>query len=192
MSIYYLNSNDFSKEGNHLVANIGGLSFVMFHSQKCTYCPKFIPEFRQLPMMMKGMNFGLCSVDEGNRIIVEWSQNSTTPIKSVPKFILYNDGIPFIEYNGPRTLQSTLSFLQDVIGKLNSKQVFTRPKRTRQQQPESPQQQPIAPATMDQSYKISPATGVKEYETSYGLPYNMTNEREFIEYENAYKQQLKK
>jgi len=42
-----------------------------------------------------------------------------------------------------------------------------------------------------ESYKITPNTGVKEYETSYGRPYNTLNERDFLDYEQAYKQMQK-
>ena len=213
MSIHYLNANDFSQEGGHLAANIGGITFVMFHSQRCGYCPKFIPEFTQLPRVIRGINFGLCSVDDGNRIIVQLSQNSSTPIKSVPKFILYNDGIPYIEYNGQRSRQAILAFLQEIISKLNQKQVFTRPRRSRQAVQEMPtgmesqldggggggptrpggvmggtgQEQSVA---TKQPYRITPSTGVKEYDTSYGRPYNTLNESDFLDYENAYKQQM--
>ncbi len=211
MSIHYLNANDFSQEGGHLAANIGGITFVMFHSQQCSYCPKFIPEFTQLPHAIRGINFGLCSVDGANRIIVQLSQNSSTPIKSVPKFILYNDGIPYIEYNGQRNRQAILKFLQEIISKLNQKQVFTRPRRSRQAQ-EMPMPTPVEPqpsgsegptrpggvmggtgqdkGTANQPYRITPTTGVKEYDTSYGRPYNTLNESDFLEYENAYKQQM--
>nr|QBK87697.1 MAG: thioredoxin [Marseillevirus LCMAC202] len=214
MSIYYLNAGDFGQEGGHLVANIGGITFVMFHSQRCGHCVNFLPEFKRLPGTIRGVNFGICSVDDGNRVIVQMSQQSTTPIQSVPKFILYNDGIPYVEYSGQRSRQAIIGFLQEIISKLDQKQSFTRPRRTRQQ---SQQQQtpvgvnnPTAGNSMGgptrpsgvmggtgqeqgngtTPYHITPTTGVKEYETSYGRPYNTLNESDFLEYESAYKQQM--
>ena len=214
MSIYYLNANDFGQESGHLVANIGGITFVMFHSQRCGHCVNFLPEFKRLPGTMRGINFGICSVDDGNRVIVQMSKQSTTPIGAVPKFILYNDGIPYVEYSGQRSRQAILGFLQEIISKLDQKQSFTRPRRTRQQ----PQQQlPVGMSTGGDNtgntggptrpsgimggtgqeqgagslpYRITPSTGVKEYDTSYGRPYNTLNETDFLEYENAYKQQM--
>lgn len=211
-NIYYLNANDFSMEGQHLAANIGGLTFVMFHSSRCSHCVNFLPEFKMLPGSMRGVNFGICSVDNENRIIASKSQQSTTPIAAVPKFILYNDGIPYVEYSGQRSRMAVLNFLNEVISKLDQKQTFMRPRRSRQEsQMAAPTQsvqsmQPIAPtrptgmsgqgqpqqSQQSQNYKITPSTGVKEYETSYGRPYNTTNESDFLEYESAYKQQMGK
>lgn len=214
-TIYYLNANDFGQEGNHLAANIGGISFIMFHSRKCGHCVNFLPEFKRLPGSIRGVNFGLCSVDDNNRSIVQMSGQSSTPITAVPKFILYNDGVPYVEYSGQRSRQAIIGFLQEIIGKLNQKQTFTtRPPRSRQQA--SPQQQqmpsqqgapsmPSRPAGMggggnynqpqqqqqqNTPYKLTPSTGVKEYETSYGRPYNTLNENDFLDYEMAYKQRM--
>ncbi len=181
----------------------------MFHSHRCGHCVNFLPEFKKLPGSIRGVNFGLCSVDDGNRVVVQMSQQSTTPISAVPKFILYSDGIPYVEYSGQRSRQAILGFLQEIINKLNQKQSFTRPRRSRQPPPQ--QQQPVASniqntiptrpsgvmggTGQEQSgatpYRITPSTGVKEYDTSYGRPYNTLNESDFLEYENAYKQQMK-
>jgi len=217
-TIYYLNANDFGQESGHLVANIGGITFVMFHSQRCSHCVNFLPEFKRLPGTIRGVNFGLCNVDDGNRVILQMSKQSTTPIAAVPKFILYNDGIPYVEYSGQRSRQAILGFLQDIISKLNQKQSFTRPRRSRQQIMPEMQQMPAGmgqaqgsvsggptrPGSVMDSmsqeqanagnpkYTITPSTGVKEYETSYGRPYNTLNESDFLEYENAYKQQMQK
>lgn len=207
-NIYYLSSTDFNLENGNLVANIGGLSFIMFHSMKCSHCQNFIPEFKNLNGSIRGVNFGLCSVDNNNNVIAQWSKQSSTPITAVPKFILYNDGIPYIEYSGQRNSQAVIGFLQDVIGKLNQKQSFTRPRRTREQVPQqeiqqlpqrfdqqmpsqyqqAPQQQQQQQAPQTAAFKITPSTGVKEYETSYGRPYNTLNEQDFLSYESAYKQ----
>ena len=214
MSIYYLNAGDFGQENGHLIANIGGITMIMFHSDRCGHCKNFEPVFKQLSGSIRGINFGMCNVDGQNNVIVKMSKQSTTPINAVPKFILYNNGIPYVEYSGQRSRQAILGFLQEIITKLNQKQSFTRPRRTRQQpmpqqQPTYQQQQPglpsrpqgTAPNQMpgggggggnSQNYKITPNTGVKEYETSYGRPYNTLNEMDFLEYESAYKQQIAK
>jgi thiol-disulfide isomerase/thioredoxin len=212
MSVYYLNADDFSQEGNHLVANIGGITFVMFHSQRCDYCARFLPVFQQLALGIRGVNFGLCCVDGPNRTVVQLSKNSTTPIMAVPKFILYNDGIPMVEYSGTRTKEEVVKFLQEIISKLDQKQSFTRPRRTRQAIPPTHEnvnrqvmEGPSRPSGLGgtagsvehvqegvKPYVITPNTGVKEYETSYGRPYNTLNESDFLDYQAAYKQQMNK
>jgi len=213
MSIYHLNAGDFSQEGGHLVANIGGITFIMFSSAKCTYCTNFLSEFEVLAGSIRGVNFGLCDVSK-HAAVVTMASNSSTPMKGVPKFILYNDGIPYVEYSGQRNRNSIINFLQEIITKLNQKQPFARPRRTRQneggQEMQQPQQSggvggaisrppslvPPGQASMQQqdpqnkSYLVTPTTGVREYETSYGMPYNAHNEKEFLDYEQAYKAQM--
>lgn len=219
-NIYYVNANDFGNENGHLVNNIGGICLVMFHSARCPHCVTFVPEFKRLPGTIMGINFGLCCVDDTNRAIVEMSRQSSTPINAVPKFILYVDGRPFVEYSGQRSRQNVIAFLQEMSVKLNQSQQFARPRRSRQQMPMQQQpammQQPTAMAPPPQhyapnnqpmqmrpsvgggmppsqaaaapSYKIAPNTGVKEYESSYGRPYNTTNEADFLDYERAYRE----
>jgi len=214
MSVYYLGANDFANENGHLAANIGGISFVMFHSQRCSHCINFLPEFKMLPSSIRVINFCVCSVDEANTSIVQKSRDTSTPISAVPKFILYNDGIPYVEYSGQRSRQAVTQFLQEIIGQLNQKQSFTRPRRSRQQEAGGLQPAPgTAPglsrpagvpgpahggspagpasaAPANKRYTITPSTGVKEYESSYGRPYNTLNEQEFLEYESAYMEKM--
>jgi hypothetical protein len=199
MSIYFLQSSDFSIENGKLAINMGGITLVMFYSQKCSYCMTFLPEFKKLPSNMMGVNFALCSVDDPKKMVVQMSHHTTTPIKNVPKFLLYNDGIPQVEYNGQRNRQSVIAFLEEVLPSLNQRSAFTRPRRTRQDevQMQMPQQSQMvqpprqnmqvqSPQQVQQPYTISPQGGVKEYATSYGRPYNTINEEEFLEYEKAY------
>lgn len=163
---------------------------------------------------MLGLNFGTCCVDDGNKSVVEMSRQSSTPINSVPKFILYVDGRPYVEYSGQRSRPAILSFLQEITSKINQSLSFAKPRRTRQEAAPPPQhtqqmhqQQPqmMAPpppqarvqqtrggggfemTNPNSTVKIAPNTGVKEYETSYGRPYNTTNEMDFLEYERAYR-----
>jgi len=207
MTLYYLKAHDFAQENGHLVANIGGITFTMFHSQKCGHCVNFLPEFKTLPSLIRGINFCICSVDNENASILQKCAETSTPISAVPKFILYSDGIPYVEYSGPRNRQRIIEFLQEIIEKLNQKQEFARPRRSRNDENHgaprinqvnnsmptrptavAPSQAP--PDNSGKQYNITPSTGVKEYETSYGRPYNTLNEMEFLEYENAYKQQM--
>ncbi len=211
MSVYYLNADDFGMEQGHLVSNVPGLLLVMFTSKKCKYCDDFMPEFKALPSAIKGMNFGVCNVDDRNRAVLQMANSSSTPIKGVPKFLLYNEGMPYVEYTGARTTQAVILFLKEIFAKLSQKRQFEQPRRTRvgagAGTGTSPPQHGMQPAQgqaregggypsraqggMAQappSFKVNPSTGVKEYETSYGRPYNTANEQEFLAYEQAYLQ----
>lgn len=191
-NINYLSTNDFSKQGSHMQINMDGLSFVMFHSQRCPHCINFLPEFKNLPNVQRGVNFGICNIDEGNRRVVDLSSNSTTPIKAVPKFLFYIDGVPYVEYNGQRNIQAVVNFLQEIISKTDQKQQFARTRRTRQQEM-MPQQAGMhqSPPPEQPKFQLS-ETGVKIYETSYGRPYNTSNESDFLAYEDAYKQLMQR
>jgi thiol-disulfide isomerase/thioredoxin len=203
--IYTLNSNDFFIENTNLIANIGGLSLVLFWSTRCKICPVALPEFKKLAGMQNQVNIATCCIDGPNSSIIQMSKNSTTEIKSVPKYLLYNDGMPLAEYTGANNAVMIIDFLKQIIAKLNSQTavVQERPLRTRQQEPQPMQQQamprpmppqnraPVGPPMPNNpsgkpAYEMS-STGVKIYETSYGRPYNTTNEAEFLEYEAAYK-----
>lgn len=218
-NLYYINASDFAQESGHMTANIGGVTLIMFHSNRCPHCIAFLPEFKRLPGAMLGLNFGTCCVDDGNKTVVEMSRQTSTPITSVPKFILYVEGRPYVEYSGQRSRPAILAFLQEITSKINQSLSFAKPRRTRQepgvggQMMQSPPQQqqnqmppqmapPPPQARVQQpprgggfemtnpnsSVKIAPNTGVKEYETSYGRPYNTTNEMDFLEYERAYRE----
>ena len=204
MSNYYLNTEDFALNGNNLIIGVNGITLVMFYSQNCKYCSAFMPQYLSLPGSIIGVNFGLCCVDGKNNQIIKMSKTSSTPIAGVPKIILYNDGVPYVEYTGQRNRQNILQFLQDILIKLNQKQSFTKPKRTRSgvenleapppsrgsggalMKPPMPSAGGVGGPPKTASYKITQSTGVKEYETSYGLPYNAGNEANFLEYESAY------
>jgi len=204
MSVYYLGADDFGQEQGHLVTSSPGLLLVMFTSRNCKYCDDFMPEFKGLPRAVQGVNFGICNVDDKNRAVLQMARNSSTPITGVPKFILYHEGMPYVEYTGGRTTQDVLRFLKEIFTKLNHKRQFDQPRRTRGQTAignppggpgamPPPQQQPL-PARgqggMQQKpgFTLNPSTGVKEFETSYGRPYNMLNDADFLAYESAYKQ----
>jgi len=197
-SLHYLSVNDFGRNGNNVIINVPGLTFVMFETGQCRWCASFKGEFQNLANTVGNINFALCNLDGANKEIARISKNSTTPITAVPKFILYNEGVPVAEYTSARNSQAILKFLQEMLNNFGQRQTFTRPR-----QPSSLPSRPQAQAPSQQgggggggqrqdpllgAYKISPENGVKEFQTSYGRPYNTSSENEFIEYETAYKQ----
>jgi len=197
-SVHYLSINDFGRNGNNVIINVPGLTFVMFETGQCKWCSSFKGEFQNLANTIGNINFALCNLDGANKDIARISKNSTTPITAVPKFILYNEGVPVAEYTSARNSQAILKFLQEMLNTFGQRQTFTSP---RQQPSNSMPNRPQAQSQPQQgggggqrsdpllgAFTISPDNGVKEFKTSYGRPYNTSNEMEFIEYENAYKQ----
>ena len=198
-SLHYLSVNDFGKNGNHLIINVQGLTFVMFETGSCKWCSSFKGEFQNLANSVGNINFALCNLDGNNKEIARISKNSSTPISAVPKFILYNNGMPVAEYTSARNSQSILKFLQEMLNTFGQRQSFSAPRQPPRQaglpnRPQQPQaQRPSQGSGQGQdpnlgAYKLSPENGVKEFQTSYGRPYNTSSENEFIEYEQAYKQ----
>lgn len=194
MSVYYLNAEDFSMQGNNMCINQPGIMLVMYTSKTCHHCDMFAPQFKQIPNSLVGVNVAICNVDNQNRQILGLAQKSSTPISAVPKFILYANGSPVADYTGSRTLNDIIRFIREVTQKLGNQgfqnnqgpppqQQNQRSRNPAAQQPQATQQQPQVP----KNYTVNSNTGVKEYETSYGLPYNAVNENEFLQYEQAYK-----
>lgn len=212
MSLYQLTPQDFSLQGNTLKSQVQGYSFVMFMTQNCQFCHEFLPQLKNIPGYLPGVTIAVCSVDGAGSQIHKMSLNSTTQIKAAPTFIFYNNGLPFAEYKGSRTAQDVINFINGMIDKCQRSmqqtqsqqqqtQLRTRadnntiqrqmpqiePRSTGQLQPPGIQQ-PIMqqPQQQGPKYTICQATGVKEFETSYGRPYNTTNDQEFLDYEKAY------
>jgi len=187
-TIQYLEQNDFQVLNGHLCVNIEGILLVMFTASNCAHCKRFVPEFMTLPKRMNGIKFGLCSLDGPNRAVAIQSQQTSTQISDVPRFYLYNQGRPVAEYTGARNIQSIISFIEELLPQLQHS--FMQQRRTRQpQQSQQPQPQRYERQQNQQEsdvVRISPETGVKEYRTSYGRPYNSANEKDFLEYERAY------
>jgi hypothetical protein len=207
-SVYSLTTQDFVLQENTLLNTIQGYSFVMFMTEKCTFCHQFMPQFRTLPGKLYGVTFAVCSVDGQNAEIHKMSLSSTSPIKNAPTFIFYNNGVPFAEYKGERNVAKVVAFIQGAVGECQRQAQQTQQQQPQQlrsriqtpsqapnefiqrQMPQIPGRAPVVSQHQAQApavtYKISPTTGVKEFETSYGRPYNTTNDQEFLDYERAY------
>jgi hypothetical protein len=223
MSVYSLTPQNFQLQGDTLMTTVQGYSLVMYVTQNCKFCQQFMPQFRTLPNKTPGVSYHVCSVDGTGLQIHKWSLQSSSPIKAAPTFIFYNNGIPFAEYKGPRTVQNIVAFIQGAVGECQQRGAMQAQTqlghsgsqlRTRQNDPsqrqmpqidprsqggaggvQAPAGMPAMPQSMSssqgppqqqQKWIISPTTGVKEFETSYGRPYNTTNDQEFLEYERAY------
>lgn len=218
MSIYSLTPQDFQLQNGTLLTTVQGASFVMFITENCKFCHQFMPQFSTLPSQAYGVTFAICSVDGAGKEIHRMSHQSSSPITAAPTFIFYNNGVPFAEYKGPRTVQSIIQFIQGAIAESNKQQARVsqapaqtlRTRQNDQTQRQMPTIQPPQPVqnsgmlqapglprqpqgihaqqshTQQPKWTVSPTTGVKEFETSYGRPYNTANDQEFLEYERAY------
>jgi len=191
MSLIYLNLENFSKSDKTLSINVSGYTFVMFVSSKSKYCSQAQTSFVELSHRVKGINLAVCSLDNRNYSLIDLSKNTTTVIDFVPKYILYTNGQPRVEYNGKRTTDALFSFLSNTIEQLSYKEKLSYEQKRPINEPLSSPAYHSQPVEKSIPYKITPTTQVKEYETSYGRPFNTANEAEFLEYEQAYLQNKK-
>lgn len=128
-NLIYPRSQDFfvdeGTKGKVLCNNTKGLCLILFHADasQCAHCEEAIPEFKKLPFRMAGVKFGLCNVNK-NREVLQLAEQTIAPITYVPFIILYVNGRPTMRYDGERTLQKMLDFLNDVLNRLQSNKAF--------------------------------------------------------------------
>jgi len=207
MSLLYFNKDDFiiskSESGDKLCVNCDGVVLVLFTAKNWPNSMQFTHEYATLPHKVNGIKFAVCELNDAEIQIAKMSLTTTTPIKDVPRFILYIKGYPQLAYTGPHTIAGIIDFLKDVIPKIQQSFINNQQKEIRQQQQQQQQQyhhedyqeNRMPTQTMsknDEQYEISPQTRVKVYKTSYGRPYNIINENVFLEYEKAYLDQQKR
>jgi hypothetical protein len=122
-----LTDREFMIKDGRLVTRIPGLSLVMFYSKTCGACEQFLPIFRSLPGRIHGVQFGSANVaHNGGKIASMIAQ--TLPQGQqvyVPYVVCYMNGEPYIEYRGPRTVESIIKFLHEVTEKVSNQKNFT-------------------------------------------------------------------
>ncbi len=114
-----------------LALALGNKVFVFFKSPKCNGCESLAPIFSKLARVDNRLTFASIDVTKNNEVI-KLSQNTSTPITTVPCLILYNDGIPYARFRGQRNESSLISFLNTTLSQLDVPQSFV---------PVQPQQQ---------------------------------------------------
>lgn len=112
-SLLFLDNDDFYIQQGMLSHSIKGISLLMFYANECSYSHKIAPIFKQLPRVINGCQFGLVNLSM-NPGIIDMSQSTILPIEYVPLIVLYNNGTPYIKYDGEGTLEGLTQFVIDV------------------------------------------------------------------------------
>lgn len=127
-NLIYLGAEDFavdlSSKGQKLLCNKqAGICLVLFYSNNCQYCDEVIPDFKKLPMALGGVKFALVNLNKHQQVY-HMSKTTIAPIDVVPYIILYFNGKPFLKYEGERTLNGMLTFMKEVVSRLQQQKSF--------------------------------------------------------------------
>lgn len=153
------------QNGKILKNKIPGFSLILFYSVACKFCKTLTPIFKQLPGRIAGVQFGLMNV-KNNMRCVQISQKTKTPIVHVPYMVFYVNGTPYMEYKGPHTKESIISFIVDVTTNLRNKTNKHK-----------------------QEVKNDPKRGGLQ---TYGNPLYGDSKVCYLEFEEAYQEKIKK
>ncbi len=96
---------------------IQGLSLVLFYANSCGFCQKLQTIYKQLPGKVQGVTFAMANVALNEKRLTRMSLSSDKPIKYVPYLVIYKDGEPFLDYQGPHTIQSISQTMYEVATK---------------------------------------------------------------------------
>jgi Thioredoxin len=131
-NLLYLGEQDFYVDGKGSKGPViclmhKDIHFVFFHANKdvCSYCDSAKPEFMKLAQFISGAKFGLCNLSTDANLISK-SLNTIIPLNKVPLFILFVNGRPFMNYTGEKTFNHFVEFMQNVIKRLQTQQVFNQ------------------------------------------------------------------
>lgn len=134
--LLFLTDDDFviqkGTKGNIMCNMIPGFSLILFYSTHCEHCQHLIPIFKKLPGTIAGCQFGMINVST-NRGCLEKAKHTIAPVRYVPYIVLYVNGKPFMEYQGPAELGEIQRFIIDTTKNLTKKQTFSQ---QRQQVPQ--------------------------------------------------------
>jgi thiol-disulfide isomerase/thioredoxin len=124
-----LTSNNFfitqGRKGPILCSRIKGLSITLFYSTKCQNCKRLLPVYNSLASGVRNIQFTAINVGK-YRDVAQHSRATLTRIEYVPFIIIYVNGIPFMQYDGPKTYENLFSFLNGVIQHITSRQPYTK------------------------------------------------------------------
>ena len=122
MSVAHLSDQNFvSANGGRVLQlnNIPGLSIVMFKTEGCGHCRTFTSKFQNVAKQELRVRHFFASVDKYRRI-VGMAQTTNTPVRAVPMFVFYVNGLPKAKYNGNQTEEALLAFLNKMVAQFSS------------------------------------------------------------------------
>lgn len=119
--------------------NAQNLTLVMFYSMQCTFCDQAMPELSKLSRYLRENNLpiqvAVCDVSKNKRVIQE-SADTVDPIKYVPYLTIYLRDRPYLRYNGKKIAEEMLSYLVEVLKRIDTRQQFVQPQRQAQEEQE--------------------------------------------------------
>ena len=134
--LLYLTSEDFSPTTQNgkkmMIHSISGFSLILFYSNHCKFCPEYTSLFKLLPGSVSGCQFGILNVDS-NKEFINASKNTISQINYVPFILLYVNGVPFMKYNGPGTIQELSRFIVEVSKNIQQRQKYKQTQRNTKQ-----------------------------------------------------------
>lgn len=111
-----------------LAHRIPGVCVVFFYSISCPVCKPLFQEFKTLPGKVHGVNFAVANVSANNMRIQQMAEASTTPIRYVPYIVVYVNGKFYLEYRGPKKIDSIARAAYEIAAKIQTGQDFSQGK----------------------------------------------------------------
>jgi hypothetical protein len=111
-----------------LVHRIPGITVVFFYSISCKVCSGLLNAFKSLPGKVNGVNFAVANVSINHMRIQQMSEASVTPIRYVPYIVIYVNGKYYLEYRGPKNIDSIARAVYEIAMKVQSGQDFSQGK----------------------------------------------------------------
>lgn len=139
--IFFFKNTDFTVRQNlkgkllSFTEDCKGLYLVLFYSEQCSYCEQLMSDFKLLPQKLLGCKFVMVNINK-NPGIVDMARDTICPITYVPDLILYVNGLPYIRYDGPNTLEDIKKFIIDIANKLEKTSFMEEVSSPPQQQQE--------------------------------------------------------
>ena len=129
-SLFLLSAREFSiknteQQGPQLHTRIPGVSLVLFYSKSCSFCQTLIPIFKNLPSKVNGVHFAMANISADGGRLQKMSEATQSKFTYVPLLVLYVNGVPYMEYKGPKTLENMAKFVFEVSQKLEKNQDFS-------------------------------------------------------------------
>lgn len=120
--IHNLNSSNFRLVNKKTLGiNLKGSVLIYFKSQRCPNCSSFDSMFMALASRDQRILYGIVDVsDSNNHSIVQNSQSTTTPIRSVPHLLFYSNGMPIGKFVESRNIPSIQQFITRMLDHVQS------------------------------------------------------------------------